>query len=234
MICRNCGAGLEAERIDSSLGIITCSHCGSLHDFPADHVHPPSAEAASDTPSVPKAKLERKEVALPRKYKHRRTAGGMEVTWPVGGLFPGLVLVVIAAGFAYVSLTSGMYPLLIASAGILYFAAVQAFNKRRIRVDRARLQVTQGPLPWLGSRKLDASNIEQLFSTEHESRVKKGNDSDTRIEIRKHYRLSANTRDGARETILSGLGDPLQALWLEQEIERALGIGDKRVAGEHW
>lgn len=229
MTCRNCGAGLEADRIDTSLGVVTCSHCGSLHDIPGDSVERPSGPIAR----APVTKPERLEVALPSRFKLRRSTSSMEVTWLVGGRFHGLVLSVIAAAFAYAALNSGVLPLLIASAGLFYFAAVRGFNTHRIRVDGSSLQVTQGPLPWPGTRKLNASDVEQLYATEHESRVETGDKGHRNVRVRKYYRLSANMRGSGRVTILSGLNDPHQALWLEQEIERLLGIGDKRVAGEY-
>ncbi|MBX2880160.1 MAG: hypothetical protein KTR32_09530 [Granulosicoccus sp.] len=228
LICRNCGAGLEAERIDTSLGVVTCSHCGSLHEIP-NELPADSPGTKADTPYVKPAP---KDVALPSRFNVQRAANSMEVSWPAGGLFHGLVLSLIAAGFAHVALNSGMLFLLAGSAGILYFALVRAFNKHRIRVDSARLQVTQGPFPWPGSRKLDASDIEQLYATEHETRTTNENRDNLRNRVRKYYKLTANTRNNERITILGGLGDPHQALWLEREIERLLGIVDRQVAGE--
>lgn len=230
MICRNCGAGLEIQGINTSLGVVTCSHCGSLHDIPND-----SAERSSGSSNVSAIakKSVRREVALPRRFKVRRTSGGMEIIKSAGGIFPGIVLSVIAAAFAHVAVTSGMWILLIASVGLFYFAAVRAFNELRIRVDGARLEITQGPLPSPGTRKLDSSDILQLYATAHESRQETGSGSDRRVNVRKHYRLLANTKSSGRVTILGGLSDPHQALWLEQEIERLLGIVDEPVAGEY-
>lgn len=229
MICRNCGAGLEEHKMDIALGVVTCSHCGSLHDLPGDSRALPAGAEPKDS----MAKPERLEAVMPSKFKLRRNPGGMVVSWPVGGLFHGVVLSIIAAGFAYAGLVSGMLFLLPASAGIAYFAAVRTVNTHHIYVDGSHLKVTQGPLPWPGTRKLDASDIEQLYATEHESRSDAGRDRNRSTRVRKYYRLSASTRVSGRVTILSGLHDPHQALWLEQEIERLLGIDDKRVAGEY-
>ena len=230
MICRNCGAGLQADGIDTSLGIVTCSHCGSLHDITEDA---PRESTASETVK-PTAKPKRVPVELPAKFKVKRASGGMEVTWPVGNIFQALIISVMAGAFGYAALTSGFLLLLIASVGLFYFAAALVFNEHRIRVDKARLEVTQGPLPWRGSKKLDASDIVQLYTTEYEKRTQSGNGGGRRGNIQKRYRLSANTRKNDRaSTILSGLGDPRQALWLEREIEQVLGISDKPVAGEH-
>lgn len=229
MICRNCGAGLEADRIDASLGVVSCSHCGSLHDIPNNNPN----DTSSNEPTAPAAKPKRLKVALPDRFKIQRGANSLEIIWAVGGLFHGFVLSIMAAGVAYMALTSGMLFLLIGSVGLLYLAAVRTLNTHRIRVDKASLQVMQGPLPWPGSRKLNSSDIQQLYATEHEVRTEAGDGNDRKVRVRKHYRLSANTHKNGRITVLSGLNDPLQALWLEQEIEGLLGIVDKPVDGEH-
>jgi len=229
MTCHNCGAGLEADRIDSSLGIVTCSHCGSLHDIPSESL----TQTPATTGSKSAVKPERLEVALPEKFKVRRGPGSMEIRWPVGGLFHGFVLTIMAGAIGYMALDTGLWPLLGLSVGVLYFAAVRTFNEHRIRIDNARLNVVQGPLPWMGKRKLDTSDIVQLYASEYETRVETGDKEDHRVQVNKLYRLSANTGENRRITILKGLHDPLQVLWLEQEIERLLNIKNKPMAGEH-
>ncbi len=179
------------------------------------------------------AKRTRLDVGLPARFDIKRGAGSLEVSWPVGQGIQSLILLVIAGGFAYVGLTSGNLFILPIALVITYFAAVRAVNRHRVRVDAARLEISQGPLPWPGAKKLDASSIEQLFVTEHESRVETGSEGDRRVEIRRHYRLSAATRDKRRVVLLRDPGGALQGLWLEQEIEGVLGIGDTVVAGAH-
>lgn len=232
IVCRNCGAGIDAGSIDNSLGLATCSHCGTLHDLPRAPINDSSDSAGKTAPAKP----ERVEVALPEKFNIHRGSDGLQITWPVGGLFPGLVLLVIAGGFAYVAMTSGMLLLLIPVVAIVYFAATRAFNKHRIRVDKSQLHVTQGPLPWAGNQRVPSSQITQLYTTEHKTRAQpQGDDKhDQKVQISIYYRLIAKTKDNKHITILNGLNDPLQALWLEQEIEKLLGISDGRVSGEYY
>jgi len=164
MICRNCGAGLEADRIDTSLGMVTCSHCGGLHDIPRAGIGTDTTpESTSGTP-IPRK--QRSEVALPSRFKVRKGSGSMEVSWATGGLFPGLVLFLMASATVHM----------------------------------------------------------QNSDNEHHSNTTR---------VRKHYGLSANSRKDGRVTILKGLHDPNQALWLEQELERLLGIADKHVTGSY-
>lgn len=235
MSCRNCGAGLEADGIDASLRVATCGHCGSLHELPSDSFNDPSrGQPAEINSSPPATKTERVEVAMPKRFTVQRGTGSMEVSWKVGGIFHGVVLLVMVGAFTNAALTSGAYFILLGSVALLYFAAVRTFNKHRVRVDGTGLQVTQVPLPWPGARKLAVSDIDQLYATEYAtSSQNQRNHGSRRERSRKYYRLSATTSDGSRMTILSGLHDPLQALWLEQELERLLNISDKVVAGSH-
>jgi len=228
MSCRNCGAGLEEGRIDAGLGVVTCTHCGSLHDVPSVR----EAQAQSGQ-TVEKASGPRPEAALPERFDVQHGDGSLSVTWSVGRTMDGIVLCVIGSGFAFAAINSGFLPLLPVSLGIFYYAAVRAFNTHRVRVDRARISVSQGPLPAPGARQLDASDVEQLFAIEQETRVEMDRDSQRKVEVRRHYRLAAKTLDGRQVTLLNGLNDGMQALWLEQHIERLLGITDKNVAGAH-
>ena len=229
MSCRNCGAGLEEGRIDAALGVVTCAHCGSLHDVPSVR----ESQAASGEPVATKATGPRPEAALPERFDVQHGDGSLSVTWSVGRTMDGIVLCMIGAGFAFAAINSGFLPLLPVSLGIFYYAAVRAFNTHRVRVDRARISVSQGPLPAPGARQLDASDVEQLFAIEQETRVETDRDSQRRVEVRRHYRLAAKTRDGRQVTLLNGLSDGMQALWLEQHIERLLQITDKSIAGAH-
>lgn len=230
MSCRNCGAGLEADGIDASLRVATCGHCGSLHELPRDTL---SNQPSGPSSSSPQKKTERLEVSMPKRFTVQRGTGSMEVSWKVGGIFHGAVLLVIAGGFANAALTSGLLFLLVGSVGLFYFAIVRTFNKHRIRVDATGLQIAQVPLPWPGARKLSAAQIEQLYATEYQTRSQSEGHGNRSVRSSKYYRLSATKREGGKITLLSGLSDPHQALWLEQELERLLGISDKAVPGSH-
>ena len=137
MICRNCGAGLEASSIDSSMGMITCSHCGTLHDLPRTNDNNTSQQSTNAAPVKPK----RVEVNLPKRFNLERGANGMQISWPVGSLMHGVVLLIIAGVFGYVAITSGLLLLLIPVIGIVYFAATRAFNTHYVRVDKQQLLV---------------------------------------------------------------------------------------------
>jgi hypothetical protein len=121
-----------------------------------------------------------------------------------------------------------LFPLLHVGAGayLTWQALCGLINRTRIEVHLRELRIKHGPLPWPGNRRLPVSSLKQLFSEERVSR------SGNRNSTTRRYHLNAVLRDGRKVTLLDNLDEADQALYLEQEIERRLGIVDAPVAGE--
>jgi len=81
-----------------------------------------------------------------------------------------------------------------------------------------------GPLPWLGNIKIPAGEIRQLFREETISRGRGGTST--------RYHLNAITGQNRKLCLVRDVPAADVALYLEQEIEKALGIEDRKVAGE--
>lgn len=233
MNCRNCGANLEAGRIDRSLGIVTCAHCGSLHGLARgdDGREKGAAPAADPETSVRGARTI--PVSMPSSFDVRRGAGSLQVRWPKGRRAGAVVLFLIGLGWGGAAASSGLIFLLPVALAILYAAVVRGVNRTTLRVDGSRVQVRQGPLPWPGARDVARGEIAQLFASERIRRVRTGSDSAPRVEERREYRLRTKGPDGRERTLIGGLPRPEHALWLEREVESVLGIEDVPVAGEY-
>jgi hypothetical protein len=95
-------------------------------------------------------------------------------------------------------------------------------NRTRIAVENGVLSVRHGPLPWPGNRTIAVAELAQLFCEEVIGN--KGSRS---------YRVSALLKSGRKTQVLRGLGQADQALFIEQALERRLGITDVPVAGEY-
>lgn len=108
-------------------------------------------------------------------------------------------------------------PGLLMNMAIIYYALCCVFNKETIRITRSELEVKRSPLPFPFPRnqRLDSASIEQLYVKEEYL----GGDS---------YQVHTVTKSGSRERLLTGLLEE-RALYLEQEIERFLGIEDRPV-----
>jgi hypothetical protein len=91
-------------------------------------------------------------------------------------------------------------------------------------VSRNSLSIRHGPLPWTGNRQMSGRELTQLYGVEN-SRTSKGSTTYT-------YDLLALDREGRTIKLISGLTDKDQVLYLEQTLERRLGIEDAPVDGE--
>ena len=210
MRCRNCGAAFDADRIDRSLGIVVCEHCGGLHELPRPSGGPSSAERSEQVTSSVPAHVDprRGTVPLPDRFDVHRGAGSLRVRW----LF----------FLAHVALP------------ILYYAAVRGINRSELRASAGEVEIRTGPLPWRGARRLlKRADIQQLFAREVVTRRRV--DSNDGRKVQREYRsyaVEALDRAGKRRRLIGGLSTPEQALWFERELEGLFGIENVRIAGE--
>lgn len=105
------------------------------------------------------------------------------------------------------------------SLGFLYASLVSLFNRSVVQVNQSELKVTHGPLPYASSKTLDSTNIKQIYVR----LVRAGRSTS--------YDLYVLTRNNLHEKFLTVRNGEL-GLYLEQEIERFLGIEDQVVRGE--
>ncbi|HLL81650.1 MAG TPA: hypothetical protein VK420_03325, partial [Longimicrobium sp.] len=119
-----------------------------------------------------------------------------------------------------------LFPLLHVAVGLFlaYFTVAMFVNTTEVVVADGVLTVRHGPVPWLGNRQIATGSLEQLYCEEHVSRTRNG----TTIT----YSVRARGKDGRMVKLVSGLPERAQALYIEQEIERHLGIADRAVAGQ--
>jgi len=119
-----------------------------------------------------------------------------------------------------------VFPLLHVAIGIYltYYVIAGIYNRTVVTVGQGRLSIQHGPIPWPGSRILQASELTQLYTEERVTRGKRG--------PRVSYDLSAVSRDNKKIRLLTGLDTPDSVRFLERQIEDRLGIRDRRVEGE--
>jgi hypothetical protein len=120
----------------------------------------------------------------------------------------------------------GLFPLLHVAVGVgLTYSTLAGFlNTTTLTVEDDLLRVRHRPVPWIGNRDLRVADLKQLYVREHVSRSRNGTSTT--------YRVHAVLDGGNDLKLLSGLEDASQALYVEQQIERHLGIVDEAVGGE--
>lgn len=111
---------------------------------------------------------------------------------------------------------------------LTYSCITGLFNKTRITIDKRYLKVRHYPLPWWPAPTLKLNTIRQLYVA-----CREGSEGEHNRTV-KYYELMAVLVDGSRKRLLgkdraSSLED---YLYLEQALERALGVKPYPVAGE--
>lgn len=109
-------------------------------------------------------------------------------------------------------------------ASMVYMLLTRLFNHTRITVTADRVQVSHGPLPWPGACSIPTSRIDQLFCKEIRRTTNHG------LSLR--YEVWAEMTDGTQSRLVHIGLSAEQALFMEQQIEKALGIQDREMPGE--
>jgi hypothetical protein len=118
-----------------------------------------------------------------------------------------------------------IFPLIhvVVGIGISYYALAGWFNKSNIFVSKERIEINHKPIPWFGHKKIKSSELKQLYSKENVS----NNRNNTTVT----YEVHAILHNGTNTKLISDLDTSEQALYIEQEIEKYLGIKDSLVKG---
>lgn len=107
-------------------------------------------------------------------------------------------------------------------AWLAYQTLVFLLNRTSIEVSRERLAIRHGPLPWKRNVTLTPSELQQLYVVE----VRRGSRNSPT------YSLYALDRNDRQVELLSKVLKKEHVLYLEQALERRLGIEDRPVEGE--
>ena len=240
-VCSSCGAALRAEDLDRRLGVATCSHCGAMFDLRSRASRRPEVDpsaGAAHASSEAAAPRERPEVPMPERFRVGRRGKDLIVTWR---WFKPVALFLLLFAVAWDSFLVVWYTLALedgaplfailfplghvaVGVGITYIALTMLLNRTTVAVSGGMLTVRHGPLPWRPAPTIRAVDLEQLYV----ERVTKRSKNGTTVT----FTVRAVTRDHKGQKVVTGLERLEQALYLEQQIERSLGIEDQPVAGE--
>ena len=113
--------------------------------------------------------------------------------------------------------------------GLIYSALAGFFNHTHIFVSPLLMEVRHRPLPWLGNKKVDATELKQLYAKD---KISKSHDGDGVGRTTVTYEVRAVTNGGQNIRIVGGLATQEQALAIEQQIEKYLKLKDAPVPGE--
>jgi hypothetical protein len=160
---------------------------------------------------------------IPSGVKMRPLSDGVRISWPplppywlvLAGflLFTAIILVGNLKDFGSVVL------FLLVLAGFFYVTGLVFINRSVLHISWREMTISCGPLPYKSQRQFDPHEIRQVYV-----RLERVGRTTT-------YGVYALDRSGDHLRLWS-VADGQVALYLEQEIERFLGIPDEVVRGE--
>ena len=234
--CNNCGAGLRSKDISTHLGLVHCHHCEAVYSL--NPGHPGAAPKGMAVSRGGGAAGPKPLVGRPEEITVSEGAGGVEITRKWYGhdvlfllfftfMWNGFMAVWHTTAFLSGAYEANLFGLLhpAVGLGLIYYVAARLLNRTYIRLERGQLSVRHAPVPWKGGKEVPATRLEQLYCKEQRRRTKNGE--------RFTYSVEMLMQGHRRETLLEGLSDFEHALFIEQTLEKALGITDVPIPGEH-
>lgn len=232
LYCESCGAQIQAEDMNLATGLAKCRSCHAILNF---------AEKLGTAVPGPGDCVPRKRPPVPRpeRFRLEETGNDLRVTWrwfSWGFLF--LLAFCIAWDsflvFWYV-MAFGMgapwifkvFPVLhlAVGVGLTYFTVAGFLNRTVLELTPEVLTVWHGPVPWPGNITLPTLDMTQFYCVEDLPRARHGRPHLT-------FQLCALLNDGRKVKLLTGIDERDHVLFLEQTLEKWLGLKDQPVGGE--
>lgn len=242
--CVSCRKDIPAEDVNLDNGLAKCRSCHAVFEF-ADQVRKSGGGGAAAAPR----KRQREPVPMPKNLAVAEGPQTLDIVrrWGRG---PGCFLLFFATfwnsivSVFVVAAASGMMkekgtgdpvgwfiwlfltPFIIIGVATGYTALAFLLNSTTIKVEGNELKIGHGPLRWPGAKSVDPSQISQLYCSEYVAYTQ------NRVP-QYRFKVHAIMMDGSRMDLVGGLDDAGQALYLEQILEKHLGIEDRPVKDEY-
>jgi hypothetical protein len=216
LCCSQCRRPFKPENVNLQLAVAKCQHCSAAFDLQRTRQAPARAP-----------------VPAPETFRIEEHPGGLEIRWrwfrPSILSLGALVLLwnfLLVVWYGHADLTQSWTLLLLPAAlglagfALTYFFLACLINQTRVQVSGGFLHVRHGPVPWLGNQRVSARDIKQLFAEQ----LERGHPP--------KFQVSALLYDNRRLPLVGGLSHVDQALFLEQQLEQRMHLGDEPVDGE--
>lgn len=223
--CPYCGSDIPAADVNLDNMVAKCASCSAVFRFD---------EQLGEAVAAPRNQL---DVPMPKGFAVENQGYELSIVrrWLSAKYFfliffclfwDGFLLVWYGIAIAGRIWIMALFATFHAAIGLFltYYTLAGFLNRTIVRVSPSLLAVNHGPLPWWGNKQLDTGGIAQVYCKEHIRRSR----GTTSASFSVHAALHA----GGEAKLVDDLDNADQALYLEQEVERFLGIKDVPVRGE--
>jgi len=221
--CKRCHHSIPAEDINLETNFAKCEKCDAVFDF-RDQV---SSTHTASRPSV----------ASPKGIDLQTTMDGLEIVrrWYSPKILFLVLFCLFCDGFMVVwfgiAISKQQWAMAafgtlhgLVGVGLTYFVVCGFINRTHIQISFQNISIKHQPMPWFRTKTVPLADIQQVFSKRKVHQNKNGRSYSYEV----HYLDQVDKEN----KLLPGLANPEQALYIEQEIEKTLGIHDAVVEGE--
>ena len=230
MYCKQCGSEVPAADVNLDSAIAKCRKCNAVFSFAGDlGVGRGDAVRRRDRADVPQpAGITVEDWGGNLRFVRRWFSGLFIFLAFFCVVWDSFLIFWYSVAFGEdTPLIMKIFPIghVAVGIGLTYYTLAGFLNRTVIEVGGGSLRIRHAPLPWPGQCDLLTSEVKQLYCQERVTHGKHGTPHYS-------YHLHAVTERGRKVKLLSNLKDVDEALYLEQEVERRLGIKDRHVPGE--
>ncbi len=220
--CNLCHAAIPDGDLNMENGLAHCPNCHAVFNFTSASL---MDKPDHQTMNAPECLTSTQDAGgLHLIYRWRKTR--LSVPLLVVALVNMLVIWWLVDAFHQQRLEQAAVGLVFLVVGICAIGCLlrMLFNRTHIRITMNQLMVRQELLFPAGRRSMPREQIKQVYVVQ--SNYGKGKHMHMR------YGVQAALYDYPDMVLVENLGDPHDALYIEQQVERYLNIRDVRVAGE--
>jgi hypothetical protein len=226
--CQRCKSQLKRAQLAPEYGIARCD-CGIVNDLgaryrsaKAQHAHAPKTDGALA-----------KRLPNPGAFVVRELPGALDISWrafkpiQLWAVPPMVTLALaLAAGLRDLVGYGAIWTAAVIGGGVaLVWAFGATVSRIHITASKETLRVSRHPVPWF-TRSVAREALTQLF-------VKEETLTDSHGNAHTFWFLAALRKGSDKPLLLTpACDDPSMPRFLEQQLERYLGIKDRPVAGE--
>jgi hypothetical protein len=232
LTCPDCRKPITAENVNINLGLGKCLACNAVFNV-LDQIGSPLRSAQRDMP-----------LSKPKHYRVEDFGPDLTIRWSwynhaiwllvfFAIIWDGFLLFWYAMAFQGIHKVNDgpmwlmlVFPLIhvAVGVGITYACLLGFINRTELKLARHELSIWHGPLPCTGNRRINPTDIRQLFCAEKYRRTKHGGTY--------YYSLNVLLNDGERICLINNILEATEVLYLERVLEERLQLPQERVPGD--
>jgi hypothetical protein len=230
--CPSCGGPVARKDMDFNLMVAECPYCNVVTSIreritdPIPEIDPIKERARFTVPMPPGFSISETDsrLTITRRWLSPTLLVISEIV--TCALILGTLVLLAGVGLLFPLERDIIRKVLLLGLGVyaLYWSTALLFNRTEITASSGTLEIRHRPVPWPGNRLVRTAAVRQLYCVQVIRRNKHG------TEIGHTYTVKAQSGSKYDIPLVKGLSRH-QAVFIEQSIERHLGITDMPVKG---